>query len=78
MYHVSMQGIDEHMINDKMYIIIIIILLVKNKISIYRMEKSVIGQMYRLLFCLMGSKIQLKTPTKHSTVRVHGSGCLLV
>ena len=36
MYHVSMQGIDEHMINDKMYIIIIIIiiLLVKNKISI--------------------------------------------
>ena len=76
MYHVSAQGIDEHMINDKMYIIIIT-LLVKNKISIYQVEKSVIGLMYRRLFCLTGSKIQLKTPTKHSTVRVHGSGCLL-
>ena len=75
MYHVSAQGIDEHMINDKMYIIIT--LLVKNKISIYQVEKSVIGLMYRRLFCLTGSKIQLKTPTKHSTVRVHGSGCLL-
>ena len=76
MYHVSAQGIDERMINDKMYIIIIT-LLVKNKISIYQVEKSVIGLMYRRLFCLTGSKIQLKTPTKHSTVRVHGSGCLL-
>ena len=76
MYHVSAQGIDEHMINDKMYIIIIT-LLVKNKISIYQVEKSVIGLMYRRLFCLTGSKIQLKTPTKHSTVRVHGSRCLL-
>ena len=58
MYHVSVQGIDERMINDKMYIIIIT-LLVKIRIRSAYIPggKSVIGLMYRRLFCLTGSKI---------------------